>query len=55
MTAANRVDLYAYTSMAVATLQVQNEEISRLRRDVADLRLELDRTRRAIDRKACPK
>jgi hypothetical protein len=31
------VDLYAYTSMAVATLQVQSREIDELRREVSDL------------------
>jgi hypothetical protein len=32
------VDLYGYTSMAVATLQLQAREIEALRREVAELR-----------------
>jgi hypothetical protein len=34
----DRVDLYGYTSMAVATLQVQSREIADLRREVEQLR-----------------
>lgn len=37
-----RVDLYAYTSMAVATLQVQSREIDELRREVRDLQARVD-------------
>jgi hypothetical protein len=33
-----RVDLYGYTSMAVATLQVQEKEIAELRQEIAALR-----------------
>ena len=38
-----RVDLYGYTSMTVAAVQVQAEEIEALRRDVAALRREVAR------------
>lgn len=37
----DRVDLYGYTSMAVAALQVQEREIAALRREVAALRAEV--------------
>jgi hypothetical protein len=39
------VDLYGYTSMAVATLQLQAREIEALRREIAELREERGRTR----------
>jgi hypothetical protein len=39
----DRVDLYGYTSMAVATLKVQAEEIAALRREVDALREEVKR------------
>jgi hypothetical protein len=39
----DRVDLYGYTSMAVATLKVQSEEIAELRREVDALRAEVKR------------
>jgi hypothetical protein len=39
----DRVDLYAYTSMTVAALQVQAEQIDALQREVAALRQELTR------------
>jgi hypothetical protein len=42
----DRVDLYGYTSMAVAALQVQEEEIAQLRAEVAAMRKELARRRR---------
>ena len=38
------VDLYGYTSMAVATLQLQAREIEALRREVAELRAERTRS-----------
>jgi hypothetical protein len=38
-----RVDLYGYTSMTVAAVQVQAREIEALRADVAALRREVDR------------
>jgi hypothetical protein len=38
----DRVDLYGYTSMAVATLHVQAREIAELKRQVAELRRDLD-------------
>jgi hypothetical protein len=41
----DRVDLYGYTSMAVATLQVQNEEIAELRAEVEALRSEVAKLR----------
>ncbi len=41
------VDLYAYTSMVVATLQAQSEEMRALRVEIADLRSQLERTRKA--------
>ena len=41
----DRVDLYGYASMAVATLQVQEREIVQLRREVEDLRRELREAR----------
>jgi hypothetical protein len=34
----DRVDLYGYMSMAVATMQVQEKEISQLKRDLADVK-----------------
>ena len=40
------VDLYSYTSMAVATLQMQSREISELRREVKELRRDLDDARK---------
>ena len=42
----DRVDLYGYTSMAVAALQVQQQEIAELRKELAALRKELARRRR---------
>lgn len=36
--ARDRVDLYAYTSMAVAAVQTQQEELAQLRSEVAELR-----------------
>jgi hypothetical protein len=36
----DRVDLYGYTSMAVATLQVQARQIEQLQREVEELRRE---------------
>jgi hypothetical protein len=42
-----RVDLYGYTSMAVAAIQAQDREIEALRREVQSLRDELARTRPA--------
>jgi hypothetical protein len=41
----DHVDLYGYTTMAVATLQMQSREIDELRREVQMLRRELERTR----------
>jgi hypothetical protein len=41
----SRVDLYSYTSMAVAALQLQAREIESLRKDVQDLRREAARCR----------
>jgi hypothetical protein len=38
----DQVDLYGYTSMAVAALQAQADEISALRREVGELRARLD-------------
>jgi hypothetical protein len=43
----DRVDLYGYASMTVATLQVQAEEIAELRREVAELRAE-------VKKRSCP-
>ena len=37
----DRVDLYGYTSMTVATLQVQQKEVADLRREVETLRREM--------------
>ena len=37
------VDLYGYTSMAVATLQVQAQEIAELKAELAALKAELAR------------
>lgn len=34
----DRVDLYGYMSMAVATMQVQDKEIAQLRREMADIK-----------------
>jgi hypothetical protein len=42
-----RVDLYGYASMAVATLQVQSRRIAELERQVAELRALLKAPRRA--------
>ncbi len=42
-----RVDLYGYTSMTVAAVQVQAREIETLRAELAALRLEVDRLGRA--------
>lgn len=42
-----RVDLYGYTSMTVAALQAQAEEMQRLQAEVAALRRELAELRRA--------
>ncbi len=41
------VDLYAYSSMAVATLQMQGREIAELRREVDALKREIDASRKA--------
>ncbi|HEY4885985.1 MAG TPA: hypothetical protein VII08_20340 [Myxococcales bacterium] len=41
----DHVDLYSYTSMAVATLQIQQAEIAELRRQVAGLRAEMAKRR----------
>ncbi len=40
-----RVDLYGYTSMAVAALQVQSEQIQALQREVATMKKDLEKTR----------
>ena len=40
-----RVDLYGYASMAVATLQVQGEQIAQLRREVAALQEQIEQAR----------
>ena len=42
----DQVDLYGYTSMAVAALKVQAEEIAELRRQVTALRAQLAKRRR---------
>lgn len=39
----DRVDLYGYTSMAVAAIQEQHREIEALKRDIKELRSELSR------------
>ncbi len=44
-----RVDLYGYTSMTVATLQVQAKEIAALKREIADLRKDLADSKRLFD------
>jgi hypothetical protein len=41
------VDLYAYTSMAVATLQMQSREIAELRREVDALKRERDAAKKS--------
>jgi hypothetical protein len=41
-----RVDLYGYTSMAVATLQVQSQELAELKAELAELKAELARLKR---------
>jgi hypothetical protein len=41
----DRVDLYGYTTMAVATLKVQSQEIEALRREVHELKKELESAR----------
>ena len=41
-----RVDLYGYTSMTVAAVQVQAGEIAQLRAELAALRLEVNRVAR---------
>ncbi len=41
----DRVDMYGYATMSVATLQVQAREIAELRRQVEDLRAELAKSR----------
>ncbi len=46
----DRVDLYGYTSLAVATLQVQAREIEVLRSEVAALRREVGRAQRRAGR-----
>ncbi|WP_437588260.1 tail fiber domain-containing protein [Sorangium sp. So ce1000] len=43
----DHVDLYGYTSMAVAAIQTQQKQIAALEREVAALRKELDSTRQA--------
>jgi len=40
------VDLYGYTSMAVATIQVQAQQIESLKRDVAAMKKALARSAR---------
>ena len=40
-----RVDMYGYTTMSVAALQVQAREIAELRRQVEDLKRELASSR----------
>jgi hypothetical protein len=42
------VDLYGYTSMAVATIQLQAQQIAALERDIAALRHEMARVSRSI-------
>jgi hypothetical protein len=44
----DRVDMYGYLSMVVATMQVQEKEIEALRREVADAR------RQRASAQACP-
>jgi hypothetical protein len=39
----DRVDMYGYLSMVVATMQVQEREIEALRRDLAESRLQVCR------------
>lgn len=46
----DRVDLYGYTSMAVAAIQEQAEELAALRAEVAALRAELEKARRSQPR-----
>jgi hypothetical protein len=41
----DRIDLYGYTTMAIATLQMQMREIEELRREVNALRRELESRR----------
>ncbi|WP_437325242.1 hypothetical protein [Sorangium sp. So ce381] len=43
----DHVDLYGYTSMAVAAIQMQQKQIAALQRELAALRKELDSTRQA--------
>ena len=43
--ARDQVDLYSYTSLAVAALQAQSRQIERLEREVADLKARLDGAR----------
>jgi hypothetical protein len=45
-----RVDLYGYTSMAVAAVQVQAREIEALRAELAAVRREVDRLAMALPR-----
>ncbi len=42
------VDLYGYTSMAVAAVQQQAAEIDELKREVAQLRKELEASRQPV-------
>jgi hypothetical protein len=46
-----RVDLYAYASMAIATVQVQDREIEELRREMRELRSRVDACATAKDRR----
>ncbi len=46
----DRVDLYGYTSLAVAALQVQAREIETLRSEIAALRREVGRSQRRAGR-----
>ena len=46
----DRVDLYGYASLAVATLQIQAREIEALRGEVAALRREVERAQRRAGR-----
>lgn len=46
------VDLYGYTSLAVAALQEQARELEALRREVRALRHELSRSRRDVERRS---
>jgi hypothetical protein len=45
-----QVDLYGYTSIAVATLQLQARQIEKLERELATLRSEMASVRRGSKR-----